>query len=39
MSLLTYLASDYPWKERPNPHDRVVSVNDAHFVIFQITVL
>jgi len=29
MSVLTYIASDYPLKERPNPHERLVSVNEA----------
>ena len=29
MSVLTYIASDYPLEERPNPHERLVSVNEA----------
>ena len=29
MSVLTYIASDFPLEERPNPHDRLVSVNEA----------
>jgi len=29
VSVLTYIASDYPLKERPNPHERLVSVNEA----------
>ncbi|MBR5792845.1 MAG: hypothetical protein IKY34_07045 [Ruminiclostridium sp.] len=29
MSYLTYLASDYPLEEVKNPHDRLLSVNEA----------
>ena len=29
MSVLTYIASDYPLEDRPNRHERLVSVNEA----------